>query len=177
MKYIKPHPIRENNEFRGDIDILNDVKDIFNVFEDEFGFDMTCHFVKFDKNQVGKRYKGIIYNLDGNKLHEFELGGGFIPALYGKEWSVVGTKKNPDKLDIPKIYEAFKNSLNMVRSITGLESFINQNIDSSGRLTINRIPNSTFVDINDENIPGIMDWDHHSSISMILKFYNPEDRI
>lgn len=130
MKHLKYFPINESSEIR-EIEVLNDIIDIFNSLEDDWGFELDYSFVEYEEKRYdSKKYTGTIYNQRGEKTYNF--GTNEVEAISGKlcnkRWCVFGIIKNLDKNKIDQINKDFENSVSMVESLFNLKS-IEKRID------------------------------------------------
>lgn len=86
MKFIKRFKsLNESVEIEEDIDILNDLRDIFLNIEDEFGTDLKFSFAHYDQkasNPGGSPGQYIYYNPDGEEYHREKYNKiTFLPIL------------------------------------------------------------------------------------------------
>lgn len=130
MKHLKYFPINESAESR-EIEMLNDIIDIFNSLEDDWGFELDYSFVEYEEKRYdSKKYTGTIYNQRGEKTYNF--GTNEVEVISGKlcnkRWCVFATIKNLDKNKIDQINKDFENSVSMVESLFNLKS-IEKRID------------------------------------------------
>lgn len=68
MKYLKYHPIKEGISIQKDIDILQDIQDVFINLEDIFEVNVSSSFMKYLGDGVFS-----VYNTDG-KIRNSSLG-------------------------------------------------------------------------------------------------------
>lgn len=123
MIYLKSHPINENKKFDREIEILNDIVEIFNPLEDDWGFEFDYSFIEYEEKRYdSKKYTGTIYNKSGEKVISF--GENDIKVISGKvckkQWFVFGLINNVDKNKIDQIHRGFENSISMAESIFNL---------------------------------------------------------
>lgn len=110
MKYLKYHPIKEGISIQKDIDILQDIQDVFINLEDIFEVNVSSSFMKYLGDGVFS-----VYNTDG-KIRNSSLG--IFPADH---WQIIFSGSD---LIPPKCEEIYKSSIlliNQAIDLTGLE--------------------------------------------------------
>lgn len=111
MKHIRS--IIENNEFKNNIDLLNDMQDIFTNLEDEYDeIKVYSYFMKYKGNDLF-----YVHGPDGKYLSNFKTN----TKLNYDYWQIIFSGSN---LEPPKCEEIYKSSIlliNQVIGLTGLE--------------------------------------------------------
>ena len=112
MKYLKYHPIKEAIGIQKDIDILQDIRDIFTNLEDEYDeIKVSSSFMKYLGDGVFS-----VYNTDGKIRNTIKTTGGSYDR-----WQIIFSGSD---LTPPKCEEIYKSSIlliNQAMSLTGLD--------------------------------------------------------
>jgi hypothetical protein len=118
MRHLKVHPIYEN-KMEEDIEILNNLSDIFSGLEDNWGFEIDYNFITYEEKQYdSKKYTGTIYNLSGQELHKFPSHSAFSE----REWFISGKSLNVKSDLVPKIYQEMIGMVKMAESIINIKN-------------------------------------------------------
>lgn len=111
MKHLKYHPIKEGVGIQRDIDILQDIQDVFINLEDIFEVKVSSSFMKYLGDGVFS-----VYNTDGKIRNTIKTTGGRYDY-----WQIIFSGSD---LIPPKCGEIYKSSIlliNQAMSLTGLE--------------------------------------------------------
>ena len=113
MKYLKYHPIKEGVEIQRDIDILQDIQDIFTNLEDEYDeIKVSSSFMKYKGNDLF-----YVYGPDGEYLRNFKTN----TKLNYDYWQIIFSGSNLEPLKCEEIYKSSILLINQVIGLTGLE--------------------------------------------------------
>jgi hypothetical protein len=111
MKHLKYHPIKEGVGIQRDIDILQDIQDVFINLEDIFEVKVSSSFMKYLGDGVFS-----VYNTDGKIRNTIKTTGGSYD-----HWQIIFSGSD---LIPPKCEEIYKSSIlliNQTIDLTGLE--------------------------------------------------------
>lgn len=111
MKHLKYHPIKEGVGIQRDIDILQDIQDVFINLEDIFEVKVSSSFMKCLGDGVFS-----VYNTDGKIRNTIKTTGGSYD-----HWQIIFSGSD---LIPPKCEEIYKSSIlliNQAIDLTGLE--------------------------------------------------------
>jgi hypothetical protein len=111
MKHLKYHPIKEGVGIQRDIDILQDIQDVFINLEDIFEVKVSSSFMKYLGDGVFS-----VYNTDGKIRNTIKTTGGSYD-----HWQIIFSGSD---LIPPKCEEIYKSSIlliNQAIDLTGLE--------------------------------------------------------
>lgn len=111
MKHLKYHPIKEGVGIQRDIDILQDIQDVFINLEDIFEVKVSSSFMKYLGDGVFS-----VYNTDGKIRNTIKTTGGIYD-----HWQIIFSGSD---LIPPKCEEIYKSSIlliNQAIDLTGLE--------------------------------------------------------
>lgn len=111
MKHLKYHPIKEGVGIQRDIDILQDIQDVFINLEDIFEVKVSPSFMKYLGDGIFS-----VYNTDGKIRNTIKTIGGRYD-----HWQIIFSGSD---LIPPKCEEIYKSSIlliNQAMSLTGLE--------------------------------------------------------
>lgn len=160
MRHLKPHPILESNSFGGDIEILNEISDIFNFLEDEWGFSLEYALITYEEKRYGsKKYTSTIYDLSGEEVYKYPSAD----MSNKKLWNISGNSQNLLSSSIREIYNRSISSVNMVESMLGLEKF-------EFKFETQKRKGDIFYEISSENSDILYDVDTVNKLDITIQF-------
>lgn len=115
--------IKEISEFKDNIDILNDIEDVFRFLSDDMDFDIESYFIETFKSESGMEKRK--YDGEGDLVLRVLDPGEIEPKTESKIWLLSGNGTvTSDK--ILEICQEINKSINLVSSMLHLETILNK---------------------------------------------------
>lgn len=115
--------IKESSEFKDNIDIVNDIEDVFRFLSDDMDFDIESYFIETFKSESGVEKRK--YDGEGDLVLRVLDPGEIEPKTESKIWLLSGNgTATSDK--ILEICQEINKSINLVSSMLHLETILNK---------------------------------------------------
>lgn len=115
--------IKESSEFKDNIDIVNDIEDVFRFLSDDMDFDIESYFIETFKSESGTEKRK--YDGEGDLVLRVLDPGESEPKTEYKIWLLSGNGTvTSDK--ILEICQEINKSINLISSMLHLETILNK---------------------------------------------------
>lgn len=115
--------IKESSEFKDNIDIVNDIEDVFRFLSDDMDFDIESYFIETFKSESGTEKRK--YDGEGDLVLRVLDPGESEPKTESKIWLLSGNGTvTSDK--ILEICQEINKSINLISSMLHLETILNK---------------------------------------------------
>lgn len=115
--------IKENSEFKNNIDILNDLEDVFSFLSDDMDFEIETYFIEISKSEFGTERRK--YDGQGDMVLKASDPNEYLYKSEYETWLVSGRGVvTSDK--ILKLCQEVNKSINFASKVLHLDNLLNK---------------------------------------------------